>query len=110
MNPSVSKQPEKKQNNGEEKEKLGDDQLRFCLGYIFFRSLGFLLLGHKRMISFRILVLLRRICQVDCFIVKYNSDPNWLRNLVSKFPKEKQERKKFQVIEQWHEEFSFFWS
>ena len=63
MNPSVSKKPEKKENNGEEKEKLGDDQFRFCFGYIFFRSIGFLLLGHKRMISFLILVLLRRIYQ-----------------------------------------------
>ena len=27
-----------------------------------------------------------------------------------KCPTEKEERKEFQVIEQWHEEFSFFWS
>jgi hypothetical protein len=44
MNTSVSKKPEKKQNNGEEEEELGDDQFRFCFGYIFFRSIGFLLL------------------------------------------------------------------
>ena len=70
MNPSVSKKPEKKQNNGEEEEKLSDDQLRFCFGYIFFRSIGFLLLWHKRMISFLILVLLKRIYQVHLFYAK----------------------------------------